>query len=128
MRTRLLPWVLCIYAAAAMLASVPLMLLAGPAATVANGTSVRLLGAALFSLGAGAVAAARNPVRQKSLVLVEIVFTALAASVLVLKVAIHHTHAGFDERVYWILAPTLAALVLLLATFPYGKRRDAGGN
>jgi len=125
-RRKLLALVLYVFAAVGLLVSVPLMLLLGPAADVDNGTSARLLGAALFSLGAGAVAAARDPVRNKSLLVVEVVFTALATLVLVLKVIIHHSHAGFDERVYWVLAPTLVGLVLLLVTFPYGEQRDAG--
>ena len=130
MRKKLLTLLLYVYAAVATLASVPLMLLIGPAAEVANGTSVRILGAALFSLGVGAIAAARDPERNRSLLAVETIFTALVTLVLVFKVVIHRSHAGFDERVYLVLAPTLVCLVLLLTTFPHGRHgyteRDSG--
>jgi len=124
-KRKLLTLVLYVYAVVGLLVSMALMLLLGPAADVQNATSVRLLGAALFSLGIGAVVAAREPSRNKSLLVVEIFFTALATLVLILKVVIHHSHADFDERVYLVLAPTLVCLVLLVITFPYGEQ-DAG--
>ena len=116
--------VLYVYAAFGLAVSVPLMLLLGPAAGTTNATSVRLFGAALFALAVGAVAVARDPARNKIVLVMEIVFTALASLVLTFKVLIHHSHPGFDERDYLFLAPTLVCLVLLLSTFPYDEERD----
>lgn len=123
MKAKLLRLVLYSYALAAVLASVPLMLLIGPAVDVENGTSLRLLGAALFSLGIGAVAVARDPLRNRHLLVVEIVFTALATVMLVLRAIVHHSHVGLDDRVILVLPPVLVCLVLLLVTFPYGERQ-----
>jgi hypothetical protein len=113
------------YAAFGFAVSVPLMLLLGPAAGATNATSVRLLGAALSALAVGAVTAARDPARHKVVLVMQIVFTALASLVLTSKALVHHGHAGFDERNYLFLAATLVCLVLLLITFPYGEVQDA---
>ena len=116
--------VLYVYAAFGLVISVPLMLLLGPAAGATNGTSVRLFGAALFALAVGAVAVGRDPARNKVVLVMETVFTALASLALTSKVLIHHSHPGFDERDYLFLAFTLVCLILLLSTFPYGEERD----
>jgi hypothetical protein len=121
MRSKLLMLVLYVYGACGLAISVPIMLLLGPAADATNGTSVRLFGAALFALAAGALAVARHPARNKTVLFMEIVFTALASLVLTAKIIIHHSHPGFDERDYLFFAPTLACLVLLLITFPFGE-------
>lgn len=129
MQKRILTLVLYVYAAGGLVLSVPLMLLLGPSAHATNATTVRLFGAALFALAFGALAAAREPARHRTVLLMEVAFTALATLVLTFKVLIHHSHPGFDERDYLFLALTLACLVLLLSTFPYGeKRSDRGGT
>jgi len=114
MQKRLLTLVLYAYAAGGLAVSVPLMLLLGPSAHATNATTVRLFGAALFALAVGALAAAREPARHRTVLLMEIAFTALASLVLTFKVLIHHSHPGFDERDYLFLALTLACLVLLV--------------
>jgi hypothetical protein len=121
---KLLILVLYVYAASGLAVSVPLMLLLGPSANATNATSVRLFGAALFALAIGALVVARDPARNKTVLLMEIVFTALASLILTAKVVIHHSHPGFDERDYLFLAPTLACLALLLITFPFGEGSD----
>jgi len=83
LKREFLKLVLYVYAVVGLFVSLALMLLLGPAADVQNATSVRLLGAALFSLGIGAVVAACEPSRNKSLLMVEIFFTALATLVLI---------------------------------------------
>jgi hypothetical protein len=115
MPSRLLTLVLYVYGVGGLAVSVPLMLLLGPAAHATNATTVRLFGAALFALAVGALAAAREPARQRIVLLMEIAFTALASLVLTFKVLIHHNHPGFDERDYLFLALSLASLLLLVA-------------
>ena len=116
--------VLLVYAAAGVVISVPLMLLIGPAARVDNGTSVQLLGVCVLSLAIGAVLAARDPEGNKGLLVVEIVFSALASLVFVAYVVVHHGEYGFERTRYALVPLALVGLVLLLVTFPYGSRRD----
>lgn len=127
MRKRLLTPVLCVYAAAGLAVSVPLMLLLGPSAHATNATTVRLFGAALFALALGALAAAREPARHRIVLLMEIAFTALASLVLTFKVLIHHSHPGFDRRDYLFLTATLVWLVLL-GTLSWSTRSGAVEN
>lgn len=126
MKRRLLTLVLYAYAAVGLLVAAPLLLHLGPASDVVNGTSVRLLGAALAALALGALLVARDPVRNRSLFWVEVVFTALTTLVLLFKVVIHHGHAEFDERNYVVLASATIGLLLLLFLYPYGEKHEAG--
>lgn len=125
MKTKLLTLVLYAYAAVSLLVSVPLMLWLGPAASVKNSTSVRLLGAALFSLSIGAMIASRDPTRNKGLLAVEVVFTALATLALVNR---HFVYHSLGQRAWLILPAMLVCLVLLLVLFPWGNRPSGGDN
>jgi TRAP-type uncharacterized transport system fused permease subunit len=124
-KMRLLAYVLYVYAAVAVAVAVALIFLLGPAATIENGTSVRILGAALLALSYGAVAAARDPLRHRVVLIVEVLFMGLSALALVYRLGLeHHMH----DRTWLVLPPLLVCLVLLLLLFPYGRSSDERGN
>jgi len=124
-RLRLLAYVLYTYAVAGVLVAVPLIFSLGPAATVENQTSVRVLGAALLALSLGALATARDPVRNKALLVVEMLFTGLAALALVWRLAVDHKA---HDRAWLLLPPMLVCLVLLLLLFPYRDTARRGAD
>jgi len=87
----------------------------GPAATVENGTSVRILGAALIALAVGAFSAMKDPSRHHIMLRVEIVFTALTVVFLLYRMMFHR-HA--DVLSLLVLAPVVICLLLLLVLVP----------
>ena len=122
---RLLAYVLYVYAAVAVIVAVALIFLLGPASTVENGTSVRVLGAALLALSYGAVVTARDPARNRPLLVVEMVFIGLSALALAYRLVVeHHMH----DRTWLILPPMLVCLVVLLLLFPNGQAEDEGNG
>jgi hypothetical protein len=122
-RLRLLAYVLYAYAVAGVLVGVPLIFSLGPAATVVNQTSGRVLGTALLALSFGALATARDPMRNKALLVVEMLFTGMAALALVWRLAVDE---NVGDRAWWLLPPMLVCLALLLLLFPYGNRARRG--
>lgn len=93
----------------------PLIFQLGPAATVTNGTSVRVLGAALLSFAIGAFAAAKNPPGHRIVLRMEIVFTALTTGFLVVRLLTDHIA---HDRAWLVLLPVAVCLVLLIALYP----------
>lgn len=108
-----------LFGAACVAVALPLMLRLGPAETVTNATSVRVLGAALLSLAVGAFSAAKDPRQGRVIVRVEIVFTALTAASLAYRLL---TDSNTADRAWFLLPPVAICLILLLVLAP---RSDA---
>lgn len=108
------------YAAASFAAAVTFVFLLGPASTASNGTSVRVLGAALAALSVGAVVAAGHPYRHRVLIALEMVFMSLASLALGYRIVFEDKA---NDRAWLILPPMLACLVLLGWLFPRDERR-----
>jgi hypothetical protein len=66
-----------VFGTACVAIAVPFIFQLGPAETVTNGTSLRILGAALLAFAVGAFSTAKDPRRNRTVLRVEIVFTAL---------------------------------------------------
>jgi peptidoglycan/LPS O-acetylase OafA/YrhL len=114
-RTRALTIVQLVYALACVTVALPLIFTLGPAADVTNGTSVRLLGAALLAFSVGALAVARYPRRNRALLQVEITFTALTALFLMYRLIADHNP---NDRAWFLLPPVLIGLALLVLLYP----------
>jgi len=108
-----------LFGAGCVMVALPLIFRIGPAETVTNATSVRVLGAALLSLAVGAFSTVQEPHRHRITLRVEIVFTALTTVFLAYRIVTeHHTY-----DVAWLLLPPVAVcLILLLVLAP---RSDA---
>lgn len=91
-----------------------LVLALGPVADATNLTSLRILGAALLALGVGALAVAHDPVGNRVMVLVEIVFTTLAGVALLWKLIVD----GVSDRIVVLLPALVACAVLLVVLSP----------
>lgn len=107
------------FGAACVAFALPLIFELGPAETVTNGTSVRVLGAALLSLAVGALSAAKDPRRNRIILRVEILFTALTAGFLAYRLFTDHIA---HDRAWFVLPPVAICLILLLVLYP---RSDA---
>ncbi len=90
----------------------------GPVATATNQTSVHMLGAALLAIGVGALAVARDPVRNRAMLQVEIVFTALCTLSLVWRLVVD----GPQARTWLLLVPLAVGLTLLVWLYPASGR------
>jgi len=106
-----------VYAIVCALAAVPLLLALGPVAHAANQTSVRLLGGALLAFAVGALAVARDPVRNRALLQAELVFTGVATLSLLWRLV----SDGSQARTWVLLLGVGAALVLLAALYPASR-------
>jgi hypothetical protein len=104
-----------VYATASLVAAVALIFALGPVAEATNQTSVRILGAALLSLGIGALAVARDPVGNRVMLWVEISFTSLSVLALMWKLAVDHNG---NDRALLLLPPLVVCVVLLVALSP----------
>ena len=105
------------FGAACVAFALPLIFELGPVETVTNGTSVRVLGAALLSLAA--FSAAKDPRRNRIVLRVEILFTALTAGFLAYRLISDHIA---HDRAWFVLPPVAICLILLLVLYP---RSDA---
>jgi len=103
------------FGAACVVLAVPLIFQLGPAATVTNATSVRVLGAALLAFAVGAFAAARNPPGHRVVLRMEIVFTALTIGFLAFRLLRDHI---VHDRAWLVLLPLAVCLVLLIVLYP----------
>jgi len=104
-----------LFGAACVEVAVALIFELGPAETVTNGTSVRILGAALIALAFGAFSTVKDPYRHRTVFRIEIVFTALTAVSLIYRlVTDHHTY----DPAWLLLPPVVTCLVLLLVFAP----------
>ena len=110
------------FGAACVVLAIPLVFHLGPATTVTNATSVRVLGAALLAFAVGAFAAAKDPAGHRVVLRMEIVFTALTAGFLVFRLL---TDRISHDRAWLVLLPVAACLVFLIVLYP---RKDAGSR
>jgi hypothetical protein len=110
-----------VFGAACVAVAAPLILHLGPAATVTNGTSIRVLGAALLALALGAFAAAKDPPGHRVVLRMEIVFSTLSAGFLILRLLRDHIA---HDRAWIVLVPLVACLALLIVLYP----REAAGS
>ena len=115
-RRRSLAYVEVVYAAVGLAVAVALIFTLGPADNVVNGTSVRILGAAVLSLGVGALAVAHDPVGNRVMLRVQIIFTTLSAFALAWKLAVEHSATAL-----WLLLPLVVFIVLLLVLSPAAR-------
>jgi hypothetical protein len=126
-RLRVVQILLVLYFLGSVAVAIPLLLDLGDAGNLAATTSGKVLAAALIAMGVGALGAARDPWRQRLVIQVLIVFTALAACAVVYRLAAErHPH---DPA--WIVLPFAIATPALLAYFyprpvPPGASRDSG--
>jgi len=101
--------------------AVPLIFRLGPAETVTNATSVRILGGALMALAFGAFSAAKDPRRYLVILRVEIVFTALTAAFLTYRLL---TDDIAQDRTWLVLPPVAACMLLLLLLYPRARSKQ----
>jgi hypothetical protein len=103
------------FAALSLIGAVALTFSLGPVSHAANQTTVRVVGAALFALGYGAAAAARDPAGNRIVLPIEIVFTALSAAEIVRKLVVDR---GGQATTWLLLGALVAGLALLLRVAP----------
>lgn len=103
------------YSVASIAIAIPLVFYVSDAGNLSGTTSGKVLAAALVAMGAGALGAARDPWRQRLMIQVLIVFTALAACAIIYRLAAeHHQH----DPAWFVLAFAIAAPALLVYFYP----------
>jgi hypothetical protein len=107
-------WVELAYGVVSLAAGGALVLALGPVAEATNLTSVRILGAALLALGIGALALARDPVGNRVMLAVEIVFTTVSSLALLWKLVVD----GVSDRTVVLLPALVVCAVLLVVLSP----------
>jgi peptidoglycan/LPS O-acetylase OafA/YrhL len=95
----------------------------GRAGDLAETTSGKVLAAALLAVGIGALLAARDPWRDRAVIQVIVVFTALSALAIVYRLAFE----DHESDPAWLVLPfALAGPVLFLVFYP--RAPEAGGG
>jgi hypothetical protein len=112
-KTTVARMLLVVYAVGSVAIAIPLLLSFGDAGDLADTTSGKILAAALLAIGFGALAASRDPWRQRLMIQVVMAFTALSS------VAIAYRLAFEDHPVFptLILLPFAAAAPVLFVLF-----------
>jgi peptidoglycan/LPS O-acetylase OafA/YrhL len=118
-RTRMARILLIVYAIGSVAIAVPLLFTFGHAGDLADTTSGKILAAALLAMGFGALAAARDPWRDRLMIQVVMAFTALSALAIMYRLAFED-HPVFPTL---ILLPFAVAAPVLLGVF-YPRRPD----
>ena len=114
-RSKAIRVLLVVYFAVSIAIAVPLVFYVSNAGNLSGTTSGKVLVAALVAMGIGALGAAREPWRQRLMVQVLIVFTALAACAVVYRLAAeHHRH----DPAWFVLPFAIAAPALLACFYP----------
>ena len=116
-RTRMARILLIVYAVGSVAIAVPLLFTFGHTGDLADTTSGKILAAALLAMGFGALAAARDPWRDRLMIQVVMAFTALSALAIMYRLAFED-HPVFPTL---ILLPFAVAAPVLLALF-YPRR------
>lgn len=113
-----------VYAALSVSAAVALTFSLGPVSHATNQTTAHVVGAALLAMGVGALAAARKPETNSTMLRVEIVFTVLCTLDLVHKLVAD----GGGQVSTWLLTAGLlvGSIVLIWLDPAVGKRVGAG--
>jgi peptidoglycan/LPS O-acetylase OafA/YrhL len=118
-RTRMARILLIVYAIGSVAIAVPLLFTFGHGGDLADTTSGKILAAALLAMGFGALAAARDPWRDRLMIQVVMAFTALSALAIMYRLAFED-HPVFPTL---ILLPFAVAAPVLLGVF-YPRRPD----
>ncbi len=108
---------LVVYFLGSVAIALALLLDLGRSGDLAATTSGKILAAALFAMGIGALRAARDPWGQRLVVEVLILFTALSAMAIVYRLAVERHH----HDLAWLVLPFALAAPVLLASF-YPRR------
>ncbi|MCX6374092.1 MAG: hypothetical protein NTX16_13650 [Actinobacteria bacterium] len=116
-RTRVARILLIVHAVGSVAIAVPLLFTFGHAGDLGDTTSGKILSAALLAMSFGALAAARDPWRDRLVIQVVMAFTALSALAIVYRLAFED-HPVFPAL---ILLPFAVAAPVLLALF-YPRR------
>jgi peptidoglycan/LPS O-acetylase OafA/YrhL len=114
-RTRVARILLILYAVASAAIAVPLLFAFGHAGDLAATTSGKILAAALIAMGFGALAAARDPWRNRLMIQVVMVFTALSSLAIVYRLVFEHHR---NDPALFLLPLAVAAPVLLAIFYP----------
>jgi len=112
------------FAVVGVLAGIALTFSLGPVSHATNQTTARIVGAALLAMAVGAVAAARDPEANRTMLRVEIVFVVLAALDLVHKLVVDEGGRG---STWALLVGLIAGSVLLIWLYPAAKERRGSG-
>lgn len=118
-------YVLWVHVVVAAAASVPLLFFAGRAArrvewVPLDPTMAKMLGAALLALAVGSLLAARDPLRHRVIVQMEIVYTALSAAVLAYRLL---RFPALTPDIAWVWLALFALFCLLFSvTYPRAAR------
>ena len=92
------------------------LLLAFPGTGELSGTtSGKVLAAALFALGFGAVMAMRDPWRNRLVIQILIAFTTMASLAIIVRLLFHDEPYAVDPA--WVVLPFGVAIPVLLAVF-----------
>jgi peptidoglycan/LPS O-acetylase OafA/YrhL len=112
-RNKVTRTLLVLYAIGSVAIAIPLLFAFGNAGDLADTTSGKILAAALLAMGFGALAAARDPWRDRLMIQVIMAFTTLSSLAIVYRLAFE------DHRPdpAWILLPLAVAAPVLFALF-----------
>jgi hypothetical protein len=99
--------------------ALPLLFSLGRAGDLVQTTSGKILGAAVLSLGVGALMAARDPWRNRVLIQVLVLFTSLSALAIAYRLVVEHRP---DDPARFLLVPAVAAPILFIVFYPRPSR------
>lgn len=122
-RLKAIRLVLVLYFLGSIAIAIPLVFFVRHAGSLSGTTSGKVLAAALVAMGIGALGAARDPWRQRLMIQVLIVFTALAALAIGYRVvAERHSH----DPARFLLPIAIAAPIVLACFYP--RREPAAAS
>jgi hypothetical protein len=113
---------LVLYAVGSIAIAIPLLFDLRGAGELAGSTSGKILAAAILALALGAALSARDPRQNRTVILVLIVFMALAAVAILWRLLFHHEGYAVDPA--WMVLPVAVAGAVLLAVY-YPRPPDA---
>ena len=116
---------LIVYFLGSVAIAILLLLDVGHAGNLSGTTSGKILAAALVAMGIGALGAARDPWRQRLMIRVLIVFTALAALAIVYRLV---TERHQNDPAWIVLLFAIAASALLAYFYPRQELTVAGDD
>jgi MFS family permease len=122
-RLRVIRILLAVYFLGSIAIAIPLLLNVTHAGNLSGTTSGKVLAAALIAMGIGALGAARDPWRQRLMILVLIVFTSLAALAVAYRLV---TERHLHDPAWLVLPFAIAAPVLLTYFYPRHELTAAG--
>jgi hypothetical protein len=126
-RTTIIRTLLGLYALGSAAIALALLFALPGTGELSGTTSGKVLAAALVALGFGAVMAMRDPWRDRVIIQILIVFTALASLAILSRLLFHHEPYSVDPA--WVVLPFAVAAPVLFAAFyprPEGPRPPQG--